>query len=344
MDVVVGIDSHKSSLGVTAIDELGRPRASQEFPNSPKGHRSALNWITSAGDVEVVGVEGSGHYGAGITRMLVARGLEVKEVPPFLTARERKRTPARGKSDIGDATAIARVAQRGESLSEPTRAGAYEDLALMVNHRDQLLRARTRVANRTHSLLARIAPGYETRVARLNSARRLSAARMLVRGDNSIAATLVRDNLCELKSIDERVKRLTARINQTVVATETSLTSLKGVGALTAAKILGEINDPVRLRSAAAFAMLNGTAPIPASSGTTQRHRLNRGGNRQLNSAIHMIAVSLCRCDDRTRAYVARRVAEGKTRREAMRALKRHLSDVIYACLRRDDKPALEAA
>lgn len=336
MGVAVGVDSHKSSVAVAVVDEVGRPVSARQFPNSPKGQRAALKWMSNNHDIDIVGIEGSGSYGAGLARVLIGAGLAVKEVPAFLTARERKRVPARGKSDPADALAIARATARGEGLCAPLQDGPNADLKLLVDHRDQLVRDRQRVANRTHTLLARDFPGYEGKVAKLSTKKGIGAARAVVAGVPSMAAELIADNLTDLDALDERIAVIEKRIELAVAATGTSLTSLSGVGALTAAKILGEVNDPRRLKSAAAFAMLNGTAPLQASSGTTQRHRLNRGGNRQLNRSIHVMAMTLRRCDDTTQAYFRRRVAEGKTKREAMRALKRHLSDVVFRCLMAD--------
>jgi transposase len=328
----------------TLVDELGRMIAGREFPNTLTGHSRALEWMTPDHDIDVVGIEGSGNYGAGFARALIEAGMTVKEVPAFVTARERKRAPSRGKSDPADALAIARATLRGEGLCEPMHDGPYADLKLLVDDRDQLIRARQRIVNKAHSLLARTFPGYEATVGKLTTKKGLRAARAVIAGTTSIAAELIAVHLTDIESLSARITAGERRIEVAVAATGTSLTSQKGIGALTAAKILGEVNDPRRLKSEAAFAMLNGTAPLPASSGTTIRHRLNRGGNRQLNRAVHMMAMTLRRCDDETQTYINRRIAEGKTKREAMRALKRHLSDVVYRCLMADCLVVSEAA
>lgn len=156
---------------------------------------------------------------------------------------------------------------------------------------------------------------------------------MLLRGDHSVRAELIKRNVRELRRLDAEMKELRADIRQAVEATGTSLTSQCGIGGAIAAKLLGEIGDIRNIRSKAGFARLTGTAPIPASSGTTVRHRLNRGGNRKLNYALHFIAVTRCRLDAETKAFMSRKMAEGKTRKEAMRCLKRHLSNQIYQTL-----------
>ena len=333
MGVGIGIDSHKGSFGVGVVDDLGRERGAREFDNDHRGHIEVLKWIRKQGSDRVIGIEGSSNYGHALARFLIAMGEQVVEVPPFLTFRERKRTPSRGKSDLGDGIAIARVVARGEGLSAVMPAAMLEDLRLLSDHRDQLIRTRTKVANQAHANLTIARPGYQREIADLRAKCRLAAARALVRGDQSVRAGLLRDQLAELMRLDERIAAVTKELTAKVAQTETTLTELKGIGVVLAAKILGEVGNPRRIRSAAAFAMQNGTAPLPASSGSTKRHRLNRGGNRQLNRALHQMATTLCRCDPETKAYVARRIADGKTRKEALRCLKRHLSNVVYRCL-----------
>jgi transposase len=159
---------------------------------------------------------------------------------------------------------------------------------------------------------------------------------MLVRGDRSVRAEIVREHVAELRRLDRRIAVVTKEIVGQVLATKTSLIAFKGVGFVTAARILGEVGHRSALGSAASFAMFTGTAPLQASSGTTTRHRLNRGGNRKLNCALHRIAVTRSRCDEDTKAYLVRRRAEGKTKREALRCLKRQLSNAIYRMLERD--------
>ena len=164
MGVAIGIDSHKRSLGAGATDELGREVAAKEFPNDPQGHRALLAWTRAQGIDRVIGFEGSGSYGAGIARFLLQAGEDVREVPAFVAHRERKKSPSKGKSDHADAIAIARVTARGEGLFSPHRNGVLHDLKLLSDHRDQLVRARTRIINRTHKDLVISHPGYERRI------------------------------------------------------------------------------------------------------------------------------------------------------------------------------------
>lgn len=207
---------------------------------------------------------------------------------------------------------------------------------LLCDYREQLLSERTRAQNRLHADLVTLRPGYERRVGSLARAASLEAAEQLLGRDRSIQASLARRRIERIREIDLERAQAEEQIRGLVRELGTGLVELVGVGELLAARIIGEVCDVDRIPSRSHFASLNGTAPIPASSGQTQRHRLNRGGNRRLTQAIHMIALTQARMDARARAYMARRLAEGRSRRDASRALKRHLSDVVYQQLRQD--------
>jgi transposase len=336
MGVAIGVDSHKSSLAVGVIDELGRVLAAREFPNDGRGHDSLLAWIDEHGRERSIGIEGSGSYGAGLARRLIERDERVFEVPAFVSHRERKKRPARGKSDPDDAIAIARVVARGEGLSSPARNDVLEDLKLLSDHRDQLVRTRTQLINRTHRDLVVARPGYELRIPKLTSKKKLAEARRLLRGDTSVRAELIRKRIGEITRVNDKIAAVERRIALRVKESNTTLTQLRGVGFIVAAKILGEVGDPSRIRSKGSFAMLTGTAPIQASSGQTKRHRLNRGGNRQLNYALYVMALARCRGDADTQAYVAKLREEGKSEKEVLRCLKRQLSNLVFRHLQSD--------
>jgi transposase len=344
MGVAIGVDSHKSSLAAAALDDLGRAVEVREFCNQQRGFENFLQWARGHGKDRVIGIEGAGCYGAGLSRHLADAGEVVYEVPAFLSYRERKRNPSKGKSDPVDAVAIARVTARGEGMSFPQHDGILADLKLLSDHRDQLVSARTRLINRTHTDLVISHPGYERKIPRLDTKQSRSTALILLRGDHSVRADLVRDRLREIRRLDNTIADVEKSIALKVKESNTNLTSLNGVGFVIAAKILGEVGNPTRVRSKGAFAMLTGTAPLEASSGMTKRHRLNRGGNRQLNYALHMVALARLRHDPDTKAYLARRKLEGKSGREAMRCLKRHLSNVIFRQLIADVRLAAAAA
>lgn len=344
MDVAIGIDSHKATMFVAVVDPLGRTGAAQQFPNDDSGHSAALRWIQAQQGERVIGIEGSGFYGSALARTLLAAGEDVKEIPAFLTSRERRRTPSRGKSDPVDAVAIARVTARGEGLSDVKDVSVYDDLKLLSDRRDQLIRLSTETANRIHADLVRLHPGYQIDIPNLRSKSRVMKVAELVRDDRSVRAQLVRERVEELLDLRDRILATEAQMSELIERSQTTLTSLDGVGLVVAAKILGEIGGPQRLRSQASFAAYNGTAPLEASSGATKRHRLNRGGNRQLNFALHIMATARRRSHAETKVYLARLRSEGKTSREAMRCLKRHLSNAVYRTLVSDLQVADRAA
>jgi transposase len=235
-----------------------------------------------------------------------------------------------------DAVAVARIVASGEVLPSAHRVEVLTDLRALVDYRDQQVRARTQVANRAHADLVNIRPGYGREVPNLRAKVHRAMAKSLLRGDRSVRAELVRKRLAELSRLEAEVAAMDRRIEAMVRDTGTSLTEIPGVGPFIAAKILGEVGDPSRVRSKAAFAVLCGTAPLSASSGQTHRHRLNRGGNRQLNWALHYIALVQCRIFPEAQAYMARQRGTGKSHKEAMRCLKRQLSNVVYRHLLAD--------
>ena len=278
-----------------------------------------------------IGIEGSGSYGGGAARRLVEAGADVREVPPQLSHRERVRTRRAGKTDAGDALAIARVTAREAELPPVRVADATREIHLLVEAREDLAAEATRVRNRLHADLVALVPGYGGKLANLVAARHRTHAGRLLRTRSGIQAELARERLARLNRLLVDANALEARLGRLVKGHP--LRSLKGVGVLTAAKLIGEAGDVRRFRSADAFAMLAGVAPIPASSGQIKRMRLNRGGNRQLNRGLHTIALSQAQHHPPARAYIARKREEGKTWREAMRSLKTLLSRVVFRLL-----------
>lgn len=331
----IGIDSHKATLAAAAVDEVGRILGTREFANDPRGHAQLSSWVTSFDGFTRVGIECSGSFGSSAARALTAAGHDVFEVPANLSHREARRQN-RGKSDPIDAIAVARVVARGDALPRPRTGGDFEDLKLLADHLDHLKRLRTQLANRIHSHLMIERPGYEKKIGALTAEKSRRAILMMLRGKRSVRAELIKRNVRELRRLDTEMKDLRIEMRLAVEATGTSLIDQCGIGSGIAARLLGEIGDIRNIRSKAGFARLTGTAPIPASSGTTVRHRLNRGGNRKLNYALHFIAVTRCRLDPTTQAFMARKMADGKTKKEAMRCLKRHLSNAIYRQLMLD--------
>jgi len=335
--VTIGIDAHKRSLAVCLVDELGRELAGREFGNEPRAHRALHAWVLKQAPAQRrFGVESTGWVGRGIACFLLAQGETVVDVRGSLTDRQRQRLRGEGKSDPRDALAIARVTAREERLA-PVRADSpARDLKLLCDYRAQLLGERTRISNRLHADLVSLRPGYEQHLPALDSRPRLEKAERLLAKQTGVQAALARRRVEALIRLDAEIKQLEREIAQSVQALGSGLPKLVGISYLSAARIIGEVGDINRIQTKARFARMNGTAPIPASSGQTSRHRLNRGGNRRINHALHMMALTQARMDPRARAYVERRRSEGRTRRDAVRALKRHLSDVVYQQLRQD--------
>jgi transposase len=337
---VIGIDSHKATLAGCAVDELGTPVDERTLGNDRAGHVALADWARSLG-VDRIGIEGSGRYGAAAARRLAAAGFDVRDVPPHLSYRERLRTHRPGKSDPTDELAIARVAAREQTLPPVRLADRSEDLGLLVTARDELVAEATQLRNRIHADLVVLLPGYGERVPNLVARRHRRGVALELATLSGVRAELTRSRLSRLEETDAATKLLERRLAALLVGHP--LLALPGVRVLLAARILAETGDVRRFRSADAFAMFSGTAPIPASSGQTERMRLNRGGDRQLNRALHAMALIQGRYHDRAKAYLARKRAEGKTRREAIRCLARKLARVVFGVLRRSTLATADA-
>ena len=333
---VIGIDSHKDTLAGCLIDEAGTPIEHRELSNTAAGHAELVAWASVAG-VQRVGVEGSGNFGRPAAEALIAAGIAVAEVPPQMTAAARRGRRTGAKTDEVDALEIARITARDHDLPAPRFTGAPNELACLVGYRRELVKDRTAAINRLHADLEKIRCGYHTRIGALTSRRGLDAAARLLRGDPGAPAEVARSRITHIRRLNRQIDTLSTRIAGAVTHTGTSLTGIYGIGALVAADILTEVGDPARFETKARFAMANGTAPIEASSGRTTRHRLNRGGNRQINRALHIAALAqITRPSTEGHTYYQRCLAKGKTHREAIRALKRRISDRVWTHLQAD--------
>lgn len=330
MQVVVGVDSHKVTFAAGTLDELGKVVEAKEFQNEKQGHISFLKWARSKGEVLRIGVECSETFGAALTRFLLEAGEDVREVPTRLAHREAGRRKAQGKSDLGDAVAIARVVLREEGLPSPRRPEVAEDLKLLSDYRDQLRRARTQLTNRIHKDLVVIRPGYQKQIKDLTGVRVMKKVLDLIDGDTSVRAQLMRCRVEQVQRLDRERLLASKQLRAKVAESRTTLTELAGVSDYIAARMIGEIGDIRKVKSKAAFGHLTGTAPIPASSGLTVRHRLNQAGNRRMNHALWLMALTQSRIHPGARDYIERKLSEGKTKKEAFRCLKRHLANVIY--------------
>lgn len=334
--LVIGIDPHSRVHVAAAVDHHGRCIDRHESGAAPEQLRELVEWVEQTG-ADIIALEGAKGYGLPLARLLVAAGHTVVDVSSNLTADERKRSRRPGKDDEGDAVAIARIALRESDLPVMDLTHLDADLKLLVDARDQLVSEEVRVRNRLHALLLVMSPGYQGTTGPLISRPAFGRARSLAlkaRKTDPMRAKLALAAVRRLNALRDEQAELVDEIDAELARREpTHLLAIPGVGHLVAAKILGEARDPRHYASAAAFAAHAGVAPIPASSGNTHRHRLARGGNRQLNRALFTIAMVQARWHPPAREYLAKKRAEGKTAAEARRCLKRHLANVVYRAL-----------
>jgi transposase len=346
--VTGGVDTHGETHHAAVIDALGRQLADREFPTTPRGYRALLSWLAGFGKLVRVGVEGTGAYGAALSRFLRREGVEVVEVD----RPDRKTRRAQGKSDPVDAYAAALAALSGRAAGIPkSRDGKVEAIRALRVTRRSAVKARTQAINQLRALLLTGPAELREQLRNLSTGRLIdTCARMRPAGDLADPVVATKAALRRLarrhQQLSEEIRELDAELAPLVTATAPELLALPGVGIHVAGQLLTTAGDnPDRLHSEAAFAHLCGVAPIPASSGRTHRHRLNRGGDRAANTALHTIALSRLRWDPRTRAYLARRRHQGLTKPEAMRCLKRYIAREVYRKLintphHTKDKPA----
>ena len=289
-------------------------------------------WDVGAGRVAI---EGSGGYGRPLALLLVSAGVEVVEVPPQMTARARRGQRTRTKSDRADAVLVARIGVREDDLPSPRLEGPIEDLRCVVFYRRELVAAQNRDINRLHADLVQIRAGYRQKTGGpFTSPKVLTRVTRLLHADTTTRAGIARRRVNSIRRLGRQVADLDTQIGDLVTQTGTTLVDIYSVGDLTAAEILAEVGDPGRYTTKAKFAMASGTAPLEASSGRIRRHRHNRGGNRQLNRALHSIArTQISRPGTEGRLFYERVQARGKTNKEAMRILKRRISDRVWTHL-----------
>jgi transposase len=328
--IVLGADTHKRSHTIAAVSATsGELLGEQTAQSGPKGAAGLLRWARSLGDERVWALEDCRHVSGSLERFLIERGERVLRVHSTLMSASRRHARGRGKSDSIDALAVARAALREglDSLPAAHLDGPELDLRLLVDHRERLVRARVAINNTLQWHLHDLWPDLQIPGSSLfygNWAPRI--ARRLARAEQTMRVRIARDELRRIRELTQAIKALEAEIAD-------HLLSEPGFGPLTAAKLVGEIAGAQRFASDAKLARAAGIAPIPVSSGKTNRHRLDRGGNRQINATIHRIAVTRLRCHAETQDYIARKRAEGKSTKEAIRCLKRHLARRIWHLL-----------
>lgn len=337
--IVIGVDAHKRTHTLVALEAVtGASRGQRTIAASDDGALDAVRFAVGLDPERVWAVEDCRHVSARLERALLAAGERVIRVPPSLTGESRKASRVPGKSDPIDATAVALAAIR-EGLDRLPVAFLDEhahEIRVLCDYRDQLIGERTRLINRLRWHLVRIAPELEAQLgpAALKGPQiRARLTRQLGRLPASPQQRVAKALLRRINEISREQSELLAELTALVQAHAPQLLEQPSVGTVTAAVIIGRTAGAKRFRSEACFARHAGTAPIPASSGKTIRHRLHRGGDRQLNRAIHIIALGRAKLDPTTRAYLARKQAEGKTKLEAIRCLKRHVARQIWHLL-----------
>jgi transposase len=335
--VIVGIDAHKRTHTAVAIDEAGRKLGQvTTTKTTTEANLELLRWADSFGSERRFAVEDCRHLSRRLEADLLAAGEELVRVPPKLMAHARDAARTYGKSDPIDALAVARAAWREPDLPVARLDGPSRDLRVLVNHREDLVRERTSQINRLRWHLHELDPSWDPAPRALVRFRHLDATAERLDGLEGTVAWVARDLVGRIRELTVAAGELERRISTLIRVQASTLLLVPGVGALTAAKIVAETADVRRFRSKDCFARHNGTAPLPVWSSNRIRHRLSRTGNRQLNAAIHRIAVTQMRIHEPAKDYLAKRIAMGNTKTEALRSLKRHLSDVVYRALLAD--------
>jgi transposase len=333
--IVIGIDPHKQTHTAAAVDaSVGELRGERTVQARRVGHEQLLEWARGYGEERLWALEDCRHVSVSLERFLLASGERVVRVPPKLMASARRSARQRGKSDAIDALAVARAWLREPSLPVARLEGPEREIRLLLDHRDDLVCERTRAQQRLRWHLHELVPELELPPGCLD--RRVWLQRLgrgLARREQTAQVRIARELIRRIAELTRRANELERELASLVRAQAPALLALPGCGPLTAAKLVGETAGVDRFGGEAQLAMHAGAAPIPASSGNQRRHRLNRSGNRQLNCALHRIAVTQGQHHPPARAYLARKEAEGKSRKEALRCLKRHLARTVYRTL-----------
>ena len=342
--VVLGTDAHKRNHTVVAVDEAGVEIGSVTAAATPEGHLKLVRWAAKWPKRRWA-IEDCRQLSRRLEADLLGVGESVVRVPPKMMAGVRRSARTRGKSDPIDALAVARAALREPDLPVAQLDGPSRELRLLVDYRESLVKDRTAAQNRLRWRLHELEPGYDPPAGSLNRYKTLDEIEQLLTSHNSMDAELGRREVDRIRELTREANQLERDIGKRVVELVPSLLEIPGCGGLTAAKLVGEAADITRFKNRDAYAMWAGTAPIPVWSANNQRFRLNRGGNRQTNAAIHRIAITQIRIHPDAQAFIKRRLETGSTKREALRLLKRKLANVVYRTLLTDiQQPALADA
>ena len=331
MMVTLGTDAHKRSHTVVAVDEVGAEIATVTVPATPSGHLRLVKWAAKWPQ-RLWAIEDCRALSRRLEADLLKIGEQVVRVPPKLMAGARRSARTRGKSD----PIVARAALREPDLPTARLDGPDREVRLLVHYRESLVKDRTAAQNRLRWRLHELEPGYDPPSGSLNRYKTLAAIDELLDGHGSVVADVARREVSRIRELTREANQLEADITGRVTVLVPSLLAIPGCGALSAGKLVGEAADVTRFRSRDAYAMWSGAAPIPVWSANNTRFRLNRGGNRQTNAALHRIAVTQIRIHPDAQAFITRRLQAGSTKREALRALKRKLANVVYRALLAD--------
>lgn len=334
--VIGGVDTHKDQHVAAALDGVGRLLGVAEFPATAEGYRALHAWLVGHGEIVAVGVEGCGSWGAGLARHLATVNVRVVEVNrPNRQVRRR-----RGKSDSLDAEAAARAVLNGDATATPKSGdGPVEALRQLRVARAGAIKARTAAANQLHSLLDTAPSALRAQMAKLTFKEKVAAAERFRPGTGNDVDASTRRALRSVarrwRFLEDEAKELRAESKKIIDAIAPELVARNGVGYETAGQLLVTAGDnPDRLHSERSFAALCASTPVQASTGRTKRHRLNRGGDRHANSALWTIVLVRMGSDPRTKAYVDKRTADGLSKREIMRCLKRYVARELYPLIR----------
>jgi transposase len=333
--IVIGIDSHKRSHTAVAADATGRKLADKTVAATSSGHLELVRWATRFPDHRWA-LEDCRHLSRRLSSDLLRAGELVVRVPPKLMAGARRSSREPGKSDPIDALAAARAALR-EDLPAAQLDGPEREIRLLVDHREDLVAERTRAQNRLRWHLHELDPGNEPPARGLDRTVVLAELETRLADQPGTVARIARDLVGRIRELTAAINELEREIGRLVADLAPSLLALTGCGPLTAAKLVGEAAGIGRFRSSAAFARHNGSAPVPVWSSNTEQHRLSRTGNRQLNVALHRIAITQMQRPGPGREYIDHRRSVGDTKTEAIRALRRRISDEVFRRMRRDE-------
>jgi transposase len=342
LEVVIGVDAHKRTHALIAADARGRALGETTVSATTDGHLAAVEWA-ARWPRRRWAVEDCRHLTRRLEADLIGAGEPLVRVPTKLMAGTRRSAREPGKSDPIDALAVARAAWREPDLPAARLDGPQRELRLLVDHRDALIRERTRVQNRIRWHLHELDPALQPRARALRSPCNVDRLLGELDGVDGLVAELTRELLNRARELNHRARELDRQIGRLATRLAPALLEITGCGPKTAATLVGQTAGARRFSGKSAYARWNGTAPQPVSSGNRTRHRLSRSGNRQVNAALHQIAITQARLPGPGRAYLDRRIQTGNTTTEALRLLRRRLSDVVYRALLTDEPPPLQS-